>query len=495
MQGAPRTGALNANPGKQRMSSPNKSTQQNAIVWLRRDLRLNDHRPLEEAVRSGAKVQHLFVFDTTILDKLDDKKDRRVEFIYDSLVALEASLKAHGGTLVVLHGDPAVLVPQFCKDHNIATVYTARDFEPQAIARDSAVLNVLTLQGVQWYAIEDHTIVSVDDVTQANQKPYVVFTPYFKRWLMVLDNHIIDASVDLSAVAWMRAPGAVPSLASIGFVSAGNNSMGWAAGEVGAQAFWQDFKHRIKAYNTKRDFPSIKGTSYLSVHFRFGTIAARQCVREVRSLMQANEGITTWVKELAWRDFYAQLLHRFPGTSTDAFQTRYAELSWSVEPTQLKAWEEGRTGYPLVDAAQRQILTTGFMHNRLRMVTASFFTKHLGFDWRVGEAFFAKHLNDYDMASNVGGWQWAASVGSDAQPYFRVFNPTLQSEKFDAEGKFIRRYCPELAKVPNKFIHSPWTMTPEQQIEYECVIGNNYPAPIVDHKTGRDAAVARFKLV
>lgn len=475
------------------MSSPNNPKQQNVIVWLRRDLRLHDHRPLEEAVRFGAKVQHLFVFDTTILDKLDEKKDRRVEFIHDSLVELETGLTKVGGTLVVLHGDPAVLIPKFCKEHSITTVYAARDFEPQAVLRDHAVQSTLAQQGVQWHAVEDHTIVPVDEVMQAKQKPYVVFTPYFKRWMMLLDNHITDASVDLSIVDWMKIPGQVPSLASIGFASAGNNTMGWIAGEKGAQVFWQDFKRRIKLYNEKRDFPSVKGTSYLSVHFRFGTIAARQCVREVRQLMQANEGITTWVKELAWRDFYAQFLHHFPGTATDAFQTRYANLKWNNDAKLLQAWEEGRTGYPLVDAAQRQILTTGFMHNRLRMVTASFFTKHLGLDWRVGEAFFAKHLNDYDMAANVGGWQWAASVGSDAQPYFRVFNPTLQSEKFDKEGKFIRRYCPELSKVPNNLIHTPWTMTSEQQAQYECVIGKDYPAPVVDHKTARDSAVARFK--
>lgn len=475
------------------MSLPSNSPPQRALVWLRRDLRLHDHRPLEEAARFGAKVQHLFVFDTTILDKLSEKKDRRVEFIHASLLELQANLQKVGGTLVVLHGDPTVLVPQFCKDNAITTVYAARDFEPQAISRDNAVLSVLARQGVQWHPVEDHTVVSVDEVVQAKNKPYVVFTPYFKRWLTLLDTSIADASVNLETVDWMNIAGHVPSLASIGFAPAGNEALGFLAGESGATAFWQNFKRRIKLYGTARDFPNVKGTSYLSVHFRFGTMAPRQCVREVRALMAANPGVMTWVKELAWRDFYAQLLHHFPSTTTDAFQTRYDALVWNDDPKMLQAWEEGRTGYPLVDAAQRQLLATGFMHNRLRMVTASFFTKHLGLDWRVGEAFFAAHLNDYDMASNVGGWQWASSVGSDAQPYFRVFNPTLQSEKFDKQGKFIRRYCPELAHVPDKFIHSPWTMTPAQQVEYRCVLGTDYPAPVVDHKTARDEAIARFK--
>lgn len=482
------------------MSSPNNSVAlasvkapNNALVWLRRDLRLTDHRPLAEAVHFGTKVQHVFVFDTTILGKLTNKKDRRVEFIHESLLELEANLKAVGGTLVVLHGDPTVLIPDFCQKHGINTVYTARDFEPDAVARDQFVLNLLSRQGVQWHALEDHTVVPVDEVVQAKHKPYVVFTPYSKRWLTVLDNHILDASVNLETVPWMKIPGHVPSLASIGFAPAGNKALGFAAGESGAHAFWQDFKRRIKLYGTARDFPSVKGTSYLSVHFRFGTIAPRQCVREVRALMATSPGVMTWVKELAWRDFYAQLLHHFPYTATSAFQVRYDNLVWNNDPKLLKAWQEGRTGYPLVDAAQRQILATGFMHNRLRMVTASFFTKHLGLDWRVGEAFFAEHLNDYDMASNVGGWQWAASTGSDAQPYFRVFNPTLQSEKFDKDGKFIRRYCPELSKIPGKLIHTPWLMTPEQQKEAECIIGKDYPAPVVDHKTARDEAVARFK--
>jgi deoxyribodipyrimidine photo-lyase len=465
----------------------------NALVWLRRDLRLHDHRPLEKAVQAGANVQHLFVFDTTILNRLTQKNDRRVEFIHDSLMELEANLNHYGGTLVVLHGDPAVLVPQFCKEHAITEVYAGRDVEPNAVLRDHVVFNLLTSQGLQWHLVDDNNVVPVDAVMQDGKKPYVVFTPYSRRWLMLLDHCIADASVLLNEVNWMKIARPVPSITSIGFCEAGNKQLGFIGGENGARAFWQDFKFRINQYNIRRDFPSVKGTSYLSMHFRFGTISPRQCVREVRALMSTNEGVMTWVKELAWRDFYSQLLYHFPFTTTSAFQTRYRDLEWNEDPGLLKAWKEGKTGYPMVDAAQRQILATGFMHNRLRMVTASFFTKHLGLDWRIGEAFFAEHLNDYDMASNVGGWQWASSVGSDAQPYFRVFNPMLQSQKFDKEGKFIRRYCPELAKVPNTFIHTPWLMSVEQQISSHCIIGEDYPAPIVDHKTARDEAVARFK--
>lgn len=473
------------------MSLP--SSPAKGLVWLRRDLRLHDHRPLEEATRFQGQVQHLFVFDTTILNTLPTR-DRRVEFIHDSLMELEAELKQYGGTLVVLHGDPVVVVPQFCQQHGITTVYAGRDFEPAAVARDDAVVQQLAQLGIQWHGVEDHTVVPVDAVVQAKQQPYVVFTPYFRKWLSLLDPFLLDASVDLNTVQWMAIPGAVPTLAAIGFASAGNQANGLRGGTAGAYVFWKDFLGRVERYHEARDFPMVKGTSYLSVHFRFGTLSARACVRALRHRM-TNEGVLTWVKELAWRDFYAQLLHHFPHTSTSAFQVRYDKLVWNNAPTLLAAWKAGQTGYPLVDAAQRQLLMTGFMHNRLRMVTASFFTKHLGLDWRLGEAFFAEHLNDYDMASNVGGWQWAASTGSDAQPYFRVFNPTLQSEKFDHEGRFIRRYCPELNNVPATLIHAPWCMTAQEQLEYSCVIGQHYPAPVVDHRTARDEAIARFKQV
>lgn len=464
-------------------------------MWLRRDLRLQDHRPLQEATRFDGQVQHVFVFDTSILDALGNKHDRRVEFIHECLVNLEAELKKVGGTLVVLHGDPTVLIPQFCQQHGITTVYAGRDFEPQAIARDDTVMQKLAQIGVQWHSVEDHTVVPVDAVVQAKQQPYVVFTPYFRKWLTVVDQFLADASVDLQKVRWLAIRGKVPSLAGIGFSFAGNKAIGLVGSRASAVTFWQDFLGRVGQYHESRDFPMIKGTSYLSVHFRFGTVAARECVRALRHRMVSNEGVMTWVKELAWRDFYAQLLHRFPHTSTSAFQVRYDNLVWNNAPALLAAWKLGETGYPLVDAAQRQLLATGFMHNRLRMVTASFFTKHLGLDWRVGEAFFAEHLNDYDMASNVGGWQWAASTGSDAQPYFRVFNPTLQSEKFDKDGRFIRRYCPELADVPAKLIHAPWQMTLDEQTKYHCIIGQHYPAPVVEHSAARDAAIARFKQV
>lgn len=464
----------------------------NAVVWLRRDLRLSDHRPLDAAVHEGHRIQHVFVFDTTILNELENKQDRRVEFIHESLGVLDQQLKSYGGSLVVLYGDPTVLIPKFCMDNRIDFVYTAKDYEKEAIAREQMVANLLARQGVQWASIDDQVVFGPNDIMQANRKPYVVYTPYSKRWLAALDTGIADASVDLSKVLWLNIPGKIPSLPEIGFATAGNHTIGLVGGEVHASKMWDDFKKRIKLYNVARDYPAVKGTSYLSVHFRFGTLSVRQCIRELVTRMNS-DGVLAWVKEIAWRDFYAQLLYHFPNTVSSPFQTRYASLLWNENAVFLEAWSKGLTGYPLVDAAQRQLLATGYMHNRLRMVSASFFSKHLGLDWRLGENFFATHLNDYDMASNVGGWQWASSIGSDAQPYFRVFNPTLQSEKFDADGKFIYRYCPELKEVPIKYLHAPWLMTSQEQEMYKCIIGVDYPWPIIEHKSARLLAIAKFK--
>ena len=467
----------------------------NAVVWLRRDLRLHDHRPLQEAVLDGKHVQHVFVFDTNILDSLTNKQDRRVEFIHESIVALEKELVGLGGSLVVLYGDPVKVIPDFCKDHAISAVYVGRDQDPYGVERDGKVLGALTHLGVQWHSCDDHTVVAPTQALQPTGKPYVVFTPYFNRWRSVLQNYLQDASVSLSDVAWLNIAGSVPTLHAMGFSSVLNNAISGEGGERQAQKRWSVFKaRRIEDYLETRDYPSVHSTSGLSVHFRFGTIAARQCVREVFGLAH-EEGVLTWIKEIAWRDFYAQLLYHFPKTIQEPFQTRYDTLLWSTDAALFKAWATGKTGYPLVDAAQRQLVSTGFMHNRLRMVSASFFSKHLGLDWRLGEAFFAEHLNDYDAASNVGGWQWASSIGSDAQPYFRVFNPTLQSEKFDRDGTFIRQYCPELSLVPLKYVHAPALMTNEDQEAAGCMIGKDYPAPIVEHRKARLAAIDRFKNV
>ncbi|NBU59651.1 MAG: deoxyribodipyrimidine photo-lyase, partial [Betaproteobacteria bacterium] len=300
----------------------------------------------------------------------------------------------------------------------------------------------------------------------------------------------------------------IPTLSEMRFEPADNASLGITPGMTGGRERLADFAQRIDGYKDRRDFPAVKGVSYLSVHLRFGTVSVRDCARlalgfdegqphagpggHSQKSFESSEGKQGWLNELIWRDFYFAILHHFPHAATGPFKPEYEALVTDQDAERLAAWQEGRTGYPLVDAAMRQLNTTGYMHNRLRMVTASFFAKHLLLDWRLGEAYFARKLIDFDQSANNGGWQWAASTGCDAQPYFRIFNPISQSEKFDAEGKFIRRYVPELAKVPARYIHAPWTLPPLEAKSFGLVIGHDYPAPIVDHATQRAEALRRY---
>jgi deoxyribodipyrimidine photo-lyase len=285
----------------------------------------------------------------------------------------------------------------------------------------------------------------------------------------------------------------MPSLAQLGFEPTNLDALKIRPGCDGALEALDDFLGRIDRYRDTRDFPAIRGVSYLSVHNRFGTISIRRLARLAHDRRSA--GADTWLSELIWRDFYFQILYHFPHAQHSAFKPVYDKLSFKNNHSQFAAWCEARTGYPIIDAAMRQINQTGFMHNRLRMIVASFLTKDLLIDWRWGERYFADNLNDFDLAANNGGWQWAASTGCDAQPYFRIFNPVSQSEKFDPQGKFIRRYVPELANVPDRFVHAPWTLPPLQQQAAGCVIGKDYPAPIVDHGMARREALATYKAV
>jgi deoxyribodipyrimidine photo-lyase len=291
----------------------------------------------------------------------------------------------------------------------------------------------------------------------------------------------------------------LPSLQAIGFSTTNLVHAGFRPGASGGRATLEEFADRIGEYGQARDFPAVRGPSYLSVHLRFGTVSIRQCVQLAVQTMQANpaaaDGARVWLSELIWRDFYHQILFHHPRVVEHAFKPEYDRIVWDERPDLLQAWCEGRTGYPLVDAAMRQINTTGYMHNRLRMVVASFLCKDLGLDWRKGEAYFAHHLNDFDLAANSGGWQWAASSGCDAQPYFRIFNPTTQSEKFDPKGKFIRRYVPELAGLPDKAIHAPWLADPAALRAANLTLGKDYPLPIVDHAQARATTLARYAVV
>jgi deoxyribodipyrimidine photo-lyase len=466
-----------------------------ALVWFRRDLRADDHAALYHALRDARAVWCVFVFDTGILDALPSRADRRVEFIWHALVELQGALEALGGGLAVLHGEARDLVPAHARALGVEAVYANHDYEPQAIARDAAVEAALAAEHRVFRSFKDQVVCERDEVLTQAGAPYSVFTPYRTAWLKRADDFFLK-SYPVAAHAGSLAPDAgrpVPDLASMGFAQTNLRSLRIPLGASGARTLFEEFAPRMDAYQERRDFPAVRGPSYLSVHLRFGTISIRELARAARA--RGTAGAQVWLSELVWRDFYFQILWHHPHVVTRSFRPEYDALRFTNRADRFAAWCEGRTGYPLVDAAMRQLNTSGYMHNRLRMVTASFLVKDLHVDWRQGERYFATHLNDFDLSANNGGWQWAASTGCDAQPYFRIFNPVSQSEKFDADGRFIRLYVPELARVPGKYIHAPWTLPPLDQQAAGAIIGRDYPAPIVDHARARLEALAIYGAV
>lgn len=471
-----------------------------ALVWFRRDLRCDDHAALYHALKNARRVYCAFVFDRAILDPLlaaGCAADRRVAFIHACLVQLEARLRAAGGGLIVRHGFAGDEIPRLAAELRADAVFANRDYEPEAIARDAAVADALRRDGRTLRLFKDQVIFDTDEVLTASGAPFSVFTPYKKAWLNKLnDFYLTPYPVQryLGALAPVAAAEPVLPLPRLGFVPV---EPPLAPGMSGAQALFADFRPRIDAYAEVRDYPARKGPSYLSVHLRFGTVSIRALAGWAwqRWRETGSRGAEVWLSELIWREFYQQLLFHHPHVVERAFKPAYDRIVWDDDPERFAAWCEGRTGYPLVDAAMAQINRTGYMHNRLRMVVASFLTKDLGIDWRRGQRYFARHLNDYDLASNNGGWQWAASTGCDAQPYFRIFNPVAQSQKFDPEGKFIKRYLPQLAGFSADEIHAPWRVPPARQRAAGCVIGVDYPAPIVDHAQARERALARYAVV
>ncbi len=481
-----------------------------ALVWFRRDLRTDDHTALHHALRSARQVWCVFVLDLEILDPLP-RADRRVEFILDSLAELQAQLAAlgaaHGvaGTgLIVRHGWARDEIPALARQLRVQAVYASHDDEPAALARDAQVRGRLADAGIALHTSKDHVVFERSEVLTGSGTPYGVFTPYKNAWLKRLTpEHLAPWPIEPHAAHLAAVPQGMvagpPSLADIGFEATNLSSLRMGAGARGAQASFSDFLTRIDAYDDTRNFPAIKGPSYLSVHLRFGTISIRQLAREAWQRGQAgSRGAEVWLSELIWRDFYHQVMHHHPHVVSRSFKAPYDHIKWEHgkhADALFAAWCEGRTGYPLVDAAMAQINQTGYMHNRLRMVVASFLVKDLGIDWRWGERYFAEKLNDYDLAANNGGWQWASSSGCDAQPYFRIFNPVSQSEKFDPAGKFIRRYLPQLATLPDTALHAPWMARPIDLAASGLVLGRDYPLPLVQHDEARARTLERYAVV
>ncbi|MBN9410890.1 MAG: deoxyribodipyrimidine photo-lyase [Burkholderiales bacterium] len=484
------------------------------MVWFRRDLRADDHAALYHALRSCREVLCVFVLDRDLLDPLP-RADRRVEFIRESLVQLDAGLRALAGRagcgLIVRHGHAADEIPALARELEAQAVFANHDYEPAAMARDARVRGGLADAGVAFHTYKDQVIFEREELLTQTGKPYAVFTPYKKAWLKKVDDFFLRAyPVEKYAQGLATRPGDfqhdVPTLEAIGFEPTNLAELKIEPGMEGARSLLSDFLERIDRYGDARDFPAIRGPSYLSVHLRFGTVSIRRLAALAHAAAQAGSaGAAVWLSELIWRDFYMQILANFPHVATPDAQGRrpsfnrdYDAIRWhhgKHADEMFAAWCEGRTGYPLVDAAMAQINQSGWMHNRLRMVVASFLSKDLGLDWRRGEAYFEQHLNDFDLAANNGGWQWASSSGCDAQPWFRIFNPVAQSRKFDAGGKFIRKYLPQLAGLSDEMIHAPWEASPVELEAAGIVLGETYPRPVVDHAEAREATLARYAVV
>ena len=477
------------------------------LMWFRRDLRVQDNAALCLALQACRQLHCVFVFDQDILAALP-RADRRVEFIRESVHELDAALRQLSGKagagLIVRRGCAAEEIVALANTLQVQAVFAARDYEPQAMARDARVQEALTDAGMALHTCKDQVVFEGRELLTKTGTPYGVFTPYKNTWLATVSSQHLRCheAAPLAAALAPRPSGlqhAVPTLAEIGFEPTNLRTLKIPTGASGAATLFEDFFERMDDYHETRDFPGVKGPSYLGVHLRFGTVSIRQlAATALQRQIQGSRGAAVWLGELIWRDFYFQILANFPHVAQGAYKREYDAIQWEQGPhadTLFQAWCEGRTGYPLVDAAMAQINQTGYMHNRLRMVVGSFLVKDLGIDWRRGEQYFAQHLNDFDLSANNGGWQWVSSSGCDAQPYFRIFNPVSQSEKFDAEGKFIRRYLPQLAQLPNKVLHAPWTGKPLELQMAGVTLGQNYPRPIVAHDAARALTLQRYAVV
>lgn len=439
------------------------------LIWVRRDLRLSDHTAIEEASKRGGECAVVFVFDSQILEKLDDKVDRRLQFIHSSIEEMDQSLRKKGSRLLVLHGDPVVEIPKLAKELNALSVVTSEDYESYAKGRDEKVARALEEINCQFVRVKDHVIFNGHEVLKSDGTPYQVFTPYKKAWLRQFKPEMVrDKTVPKIKWAPESLLGEKHELQSIEKYGFKKCELLVPAGEAEGKKLLQSFRKKLMVYDRDRDFPAVRGTSKLSVHFRFGTVSVREALRFC--LSEKGKGPEVWMSELIWREFYFMILDQFPHVETQSFKPQYQSIKWPGLKEHFQKWCDGQTGFPIVDAGMRQLDETGFMHNRLRMIVASFLVKDLLIDWRWGEAYFAKKLLDFDLAANNGGWQWSASTGCDSQPYFRIFNPESQQKNFDPDGSFVKQWIPELGT-------------------------KKYPDPIVDHNVQRNKALQLFKSV
>ena len=464
------------------------------IYWFRRSLRLDDNRALVEAVKACESVLPVFILDPSILTD-PATGPARVHFLLESLHELDRGLREIGSRLILRHGQPVPELLALVRETGAVALFFSRDYEPYSTRRDTAVTAAMQEIGVALRTESDHLLVEPDRVRSQAGTPYTVFTPFKRVWMEMPIEAPVSAPERIRTPADLHSE-ALPTLINqIGTAGALDQQPLVHGGESQATEHRDRFiLSCLKEYGVQRDFPAVEGTSRLSAYLKFGVLSARRLVSEMR---RRGGGLTSggqiFLSELCWRDFYYQILANFPHVADGAFRPAYNAIEWDNDPVLFQAWCEGRTGYPFVDAAMRQMNAEAWMHNRARMVTASFLTKDLLCDWRWGERYFMQKLVDGDLASNNGGWQWAAGTGTDAQPFFRIFNPVSQGEKFDSDGAYVRKYVPELARYPAKFIHRPWELRPAEQEAVGCVIGRDYPAPIVDHKVQREKTLAAYR--
>ncbi len=473
------------------------------LCWFRRDLRVRDHTALYHAARDGERVVPFFIVDPALMAPPHGGAPR-VTFLLQSLHVLDENLKRLGGKLIVRQGDPVAEVVALLREAEAEAVYVNRDYIAPGLARDRAVQKAVEEAGFAYHDFKDLLLVEPDDLLTGEGKPYTVYTPYWRAW---------QRQPIAAPLSEPEKPLETPDLKSIAIPRP--SDLGWttnadiaAGGEDVVLALLGRFTREtkdgapIQGYETRRNVPAEKGTSFLSPHLRFGTLsprtalkAARDAAASARARGDAEKGAVIWESELAWREFYWAWMAHFPYVLEHPFDRRYDKMPYDDDDDLYDAWRHGQTGFPIVDAGMRQLNKEGWMHNRLRMITASFLTKDLLMDYRKGEAYFWEHLTCGDKPANMGGWQWSASVGTDAQPYFRVFNPVTQGERYDPTGAYVRRYVPELEALPDKHIHSPWTLPDNEASKLGFQLGKTYPAPIVDHAERRLRAIETFKAI
>jgi len=467
------------------------------VHWFRRDLRVRDNTSLFQAARDGDGVVTVFVLDDHYGSD-SDVGPSRFRFLRESLEVLEASLARLGGRLILRKGPAAEALPKLLEETGARAVYANAEIGPYPEARDAAVLDALVSRGAKLRLFQDALLVDPDAVVTERGDPYTVYTPFSRRW------EAFEKPAPLPEPSSLDGPSIARSVSIVrvrAWRDLAPNPAAPRGGEDEAQTLLAEFmRGPLDRYAGDRDRPAVRGTSRLSPHLHFGTISPRTLHSAAHAAASPRDRtgrgpVRKWVMELAWREFYHSVLHHFPRVARESFRRELDGLAWRDDRAGLDAWKRGETGYPLVDAAMRELSTTNWMHNRARMVAASFLTKDLHVHWREGERWFEHELADADQANNNGGWQWTAGTGTDAAPYFRIFSPILQSRRFDPDGAYIRRFVPELARVPDARIHEPWTMSPGEQDAFACRIGRDYPAPIVDHAAERRVALGLWEAI